>query len=146
MDYTVPGILQARILESGSCSLLQGIFPTQGSNLGLPHGRWTLYQLCHQGSSRTLEWVAYPFSNGSSWPRNRIGVSCISGGFLPAEVPGKPMGLQRVRQAWVTDTFTFILRKIMAKLYDLVLFTFKWINHIIILYHYYWKYKEIVNK
>ena len=28
MDYTVPGVLQARILEWVSLSLLQGIFPT----------------------------------------------------------------------------------------------------------------------
>ena len=28
----------------GSLSLLQGIFPTQGSNPGLLHCRWTLYQ------------------------------------------------------------------------------------------------------
>ena len=34
----------------GSLSLLQGIFPTQGSNPGLPHGRWILYQLSPQGS------------------------------------------------------------------------------------------------
>ena len=50
----------------GSWSLLQGIFPTQGSNLGLPYYRRILYQLSHQGSSRILEWVAYPFSRGSS--------------------------------------------------------------------------------
>ena len=30
--------------------LLQGIFPTQGSNPGLPHSRKTLYHLSHQGS------------------------------------------------------------------------------------------------
>ena len=30
--------------------LLQGIFPTQGSNPGLPHCRQTLYHLSHQGS------------------------------------------------------------------------------------------------
>ena len=30
--------------------LLQGIFPTQGLNLGLPHCRQTLYRLSHQGS------------------------------------------------------------------------------------------------
>ena len=30
--------------------LLQGIFPTQGSNAGLPHYRQTLYHLSHQGS------------------------------------------------------------------------------------------------
>ena len=29
--------------------LLQGIFPTQGSNPGLPHCRQTLYRLSHQG-------------------------------------------------------------------------------------------------
>ena len=29
----------------GSYSLLHGIFPTQGSNPGLPHCRWILYQL-----------------------------------------------------------------------------------------------------
>ena len=34
----------------GSCFLLQGIFPTQGSNLGLSHCRRILYQLSHQGS------------------------------------------------------------------------------------------------
>ena len=34
--------------------LLQGIFPTQGSNPGLPHCRQTLYRLSHQGSQR--EW------------------------------------------------------------------------------------------
>ena len=33
-----------------SHSLLQGIFPTQGSNLGLRHCRWILYQLSPQGS------------------------------------------------------------------------------------------------
>ena len=32
----------------GSLSLLQGIFPTQGSNPGLPHCRRTLYQLSHR--------------------------------------------------------------------------------------------------
>ena len=52
--------------EVGSLSLLQGIFPTQGSNPGLLHCRWILYQLSHKGSPRILEWVAYPFSRGSS--------------------------------------------------------------------------------
>ena len=33
----------------GSRSLLQGIFPTQGENPGLPHCSQILYQLSHQG-------------------------------------------------------------------------------------------------
>ena len=63
----------------GSPSFLQGIFPTQGSNPGLPHCRQILYQLSHLGSPRILEWVAYPFSSRSSQPRNQTGISCIAG-------------------------------------------------------------------
>ena len=66
----------------GSRSVLQGIFPTQGSNPGLPYCRWIPYQLSHKGSPRILEWVAYPFSSGSSWPRNQTSVSCAAGGFF----------------------------------------------------------------
>ena len=33
--------------------LLQGVFPTQGSNPGLPHRRQMLYRLSHQGSPRS---------------------------------------------------------------------------------------------
>ena len=57
----------------GRLSLLQGIFPTQGSNPGLPHCKKILYQLSHQGSLTILEWVAYPFSRGSSQPRKTNG-------------------------------------------------------------------------
>ena len=35
--------------------LLQGIFPTQGLNQGLPHCRQTLYHLSHQGSQMSLK-------------------------------------------------------------------------------------------
>ena len=66
----------------GSLSILQGIFPTQGPNPGLPHCRPILYQLSYQGSPRILEWVAHPIASGSSWPRNRTRVSCIAGGFF----------------------------------------------------------------
>ena len=54
----------------GNCSLLQGIFPTQGSNPGLPHCRWILYQLSHKGSPRILGWVAISSSRESSLPRD----------------------------------------------------------------------------
>ena len=66
----------------GSLSLLQGIFPTQGSNPGLLHCRRILYQLSRKGSPRILQWVACPYSRGSSWPRNWTRVSCIAGGFF----------------------------------------------------------------
>ena len=66
----------------GSLSLLQGIFLTQGSNPGFPHHKQILYQLSHQGSPRILEWVAYPFSRGSSQPGNQTRVSCTVGRFF----------------------------------------------------------------
>ena len=66
----------------GSLSLLQGIFPAQGSNPCLPYCRQIPYQLSHQGSPRTLEWVDLPFSSGSFGPRNRTRVYCIAGGFF----------------------------------------------------------------
>ena len=52
MDYTVHGILQARILE----------------------------------------WVVFPFSRGSSQPRDRTQVSHIAGGFFTSWAQGKPRG------------------------------------------------------
>ena len=116
---------------------LQGIFPSQGLNLGLLYCRRTLYPLSHQGSpilskvihkhkkravwlfpkhlkvqvkvlvaqsslticdpmncslpgssvhgtsqARILEWVAIPFSRGSSWPRDRTQVSWIGDRFF----------------------------------------------------------------
>ena len=80
MDYTVHGILQNTGVSS--LSFLQGIFPAQGSNPGLPHCWWILHQLSHKGSPRILEWVTYPFSRESSWPRNWTRVSRIAGGFF----------------------------------------------------------------
>ena len=32
--------------------------------------------------ARILEWVAFPFSRGSSQPRDQTQVSCIAGGFF----------------------------------------------------------------
>ena len=66
----------------GSLFFLQGIFPTQESNPGLPHCRRILYQLSHKGRPRILQWVPYSFSRGSSQPRNWSGVSCIAGRFF----------------------------------------------------------------
>ena len=77
----------------GSCSLLQGIFPTQGLNPGLPHCRWILYRLSDQGSPRILKWIAYPFCftflhllNSEVEP----GCPALQVDSLPAELPEKP--------------------------------------------------------
>ena len=53
MDCSLPGssvhgIFQARVLEQVAISFSGGIFPTQGSNPGLPHSRRMLDHLNHQ--------------------------------------------------------------------------------------------------
>ena len=80
----------------GSLSLLQGIFPTQGSDLGLLHCRRILYQLSHKGSPRILEWVAFPFSRRSFQPRDRTQVAHIVGGFFTSWVTREGL-----RKPWI---------------------------------------------
>ena len=70
----------------GSLSLLQGIFPTQGLNPGLPHCRQILYQLSHKGSARILEWLA-PSPGDLPDPGIELGSPADS---LPTELSGKP--------------------------------------------------------
>ena len=40
--------------------------------------------------ARTLEWASFPSSRGSSWPRDRIWISCIAGRLFSVWAPGKP--------------------------------------------------------
>ena len=47
---TIHGNFPGRTSGVGCHFLLQGIFPTQGSNPGFPHYRQMLYHLSHQGS------------------------------------------------------------------------------------------------
>ena len=93
MDCSPPGssvhgiLLQAGV---GYHALLQEIFPTQGSNPGLPHCRQILYQLSHKGSPRILEWVAYCLSSRSSDPGVGPGLPALQVDSLSTELSGKP--------------------------------------------------------
>ena len=75
--------------------LLQRISP--GLNPVLLHSRQILYHLSPHGSPRTMEWVVYPFSRGTSRPRNWTRVSCIAGRFFTIWVP---MGVQEHWSGW----------------------------------------------
>ena len=90
----------------GCHSLLQRIFPTQRLNLGFLHCRWILHHLSHQGSPRILEWVAYPFSRGSSQPRNQTRVSCIADRFFTISAIFQPRGLQHTRPLCPSPSLT----------------------------------------
>ena len=72
----------------GCHALLQGTFPAQGSNPGLLHCGLILYLLSHQGSSKILRWVAYPFSREFSGdPRIQLGSPALQADSSPAVLP-----------------------------------------------------------
>ena len=64
------GILPARTLEWAATPSSRRIFPTQGSNSGLPHCRRILYPLSHQGSipecCRLAKYPAFPWGATSA--------------------------------------------------------------------------------
>ena len=87
-----------------SLALLQGIFPTQGSNPGLPHCRQILYQLSYKGSPRILEWVAYPFSRDLPDPGIELGSPALQADSSPTELSGKPSTYKQVVKTTSSDT------------------------------------------
>ena len=88
----------------GSHSLLQQVFPTQGSNPGLLLCRWILYQLSHEGSTTILEWVAYPFPVDLPDPGIKRGSPALQVDSLPAELLGKPLEKLGIGYSKYTDT------------------------------------------
>ena len=86
IDYTVHGILQAKILEWIAFPFSRGSSQprvrTQVSHCG-----WILYQLSYKGSPRILVLVVYSFSSGSFRLRNWTRVSCIAGGIAGGFFP-----------------------------------------------------------
>ena len=75
----------------GSLSLLQGIFPTHGSNPGLPHCRRILYQLSQQGSPRIPEWVVILSPADLPDQGMELGSTALKEDSLPAEVREKSL-------------------------------------------------------
>ena len=83
---------KSKITGVGSLSLLQRIFPTQGSNPGLPHCRLILYQLSHKGSpmwkqenermARTNEWMNFILPELILTSRQQWGDHCTSSSGL----------------------------------------------------------------
>ena len=96
-----------------SLSLLQGIFPTQGSNSGLPVCRRILYQLSHKGSPSVIKGLGMRtlgdcvWSLGWEYPveKGKATHSSILAWRIPWTVWS--MGLQRVGHDWVTFTLTY---------------------------------------
>ena len=78
----------------GSLFLLQGIFPTQGLNSGVPHCRWILYQLSHKGTQ--VQPVNKSLILSSNNPQ-----SCYLGSYqAPGIWSSLPRHLEAARVGW----------------------------------------------
>ena len=90
---SVHGDSPGKNTEVGCHVLLQGIFPTQGSNPGLLHCRRILYKLSHQGSLRILDQVPIPSPGDLPDPGIKLGSPALQVDSSPPELPGKPINL-----------------------------------------------------
>ena len=107
MDHTVHGNPPGQNTGMGSLSLLQGIFPTQGSNLGLPRCRQTLYQLSHKEFACSAR---DPWVGKIPWKKEMATHSSTLAWKIPwMEEPGRlqSMGSQRARHNWMTSLSSF---------------------------------------
>ena len=87
MDYSLPGssihgIFPGKNTGEGCHFLLQGIFLTQGSNLGILHCRQILYCLSHWGSP-----LQETFLIGSEEIISATGIAIFRCDALPCELP-----------------------------------------------------------
>ena len=92
---SVRGILQARVLEWVAMAFSQGIFLTQGSNLGLPHCKQFLYHLSHQGSPKVslvilMRWVLEHLRMRAGGQENQSGLTLS----LPLSCPHPPTSVK----------------------------------------------------
>ena len=72
-----------------SLSIVQGIFPTQVSNPGLPHCRQILYKLSHRQAQEYQNGQAIPFPADHLDPGIELGSPALQVDSLPAELPEK---------------------------------------------------------
>ena len=91
----------------GSHSLVQGIFPTQGSNLGLLHCRQILYHLSHQGSPRVItfriKFMIPSVLSDFSFPHSLLSFLSLSLPPSPLPSPCLPfVAIEQFQSVWAT--------------------------------------------
>ena len=67
--------------------------------------------------ARILEWVAYPFSRGSSRPKNRTRVSCIAGGFFTNWAMREAQSMTVLKKLTQYSSLTYSLDGVILKWY-----------------------------
>ena len=80
----------------GSLSLLQRIFPTQGSNPGLPHCRRILYQRRHKGSPRIFKLCTIALISHASKVKLKILQTRLQQ-YVNRELPDIQSGFRKAR-------------------------------------------------
>ena len=96
VDYTVHGILQARILKCVAFPLSrESSQPRDRTQVSCIAGRFFTAE--PPGKPKMLEWVAYPFISGSFWP----GSPALQADSSPAELPWKPnITIREMQMKW----------------------------------------------
>ena len=103
MNYTVRGILQARILEWVAFPFSRGSSQPRDQTQ-VSHIAGGFFTSCATGKPKNTGVVAYPFSRRSSRPKNWTGVSCIAGRFFTNwTISGKPKGKVKMLIYWSLD-------------------------------------------
>ena len=94
------GILQARLRKWVVMPSSGGFFqPRDWTQVScIPGG--VLYHLSHQGSPRILGVGSLSLLQGSSWPRNPTGVSCIASGFFTSSATRELLIGYTPKQNW----------------------------------------------
>ena len=106
--FSVHGDSPGKNTGVGCYGLLRAIFSTQGLNPVIPHCRRILCYLCHQENPRILDWVACPFSRGSS----RLGIKMgYPADRWPSELPRSPYYLYTFLKIQYSFTCYLILYK-----------------------------------
>ena len=105
---TVHGNFPGKRTGVGCHFLLQGIFPTQGLNLGLsglPHCRHTLYCLSHQGSP--VNWVF----EGNYWDWRENHLKVLVSAVIEIHRP-RSNSYSHHRRCFVIQSFALVVGKI----------------------------------
>ena len=103
---SVHGYSPGKNTGTGFHALLQGLFPTQGSNPGLPHCRQILYCLSHQGRNSLGMGIFVITNRPVSWPGR--GQEARGHGLDPLRDGGRvrPTRAQPRAQPWLGSGFS----------------------------------------
>ena len=78
LEYSLPNLRASAVLLCCAVCLVAQSCPTLDDSMDCSLPGSSVHGILQ---ARILEWVAIPFSRGSSWPRDWTGVSCIAGRF-----------------------------------------------------------------